>query len=128
MTAGATVSGVVVGGFCPAAGRAGFVGDGFDLVVRVDDEFTVAFGVLDLDPDRALERLRFADDEGQGVVAEVLQGFPGRDDAGVARDDDLGGAVVADDGLDAGKGHELALVQYPSACSLRCEKGKGVGV
>ena len=95
------------GGFCPAAGRSGLVGDGFDLVVRVDDEFAVAFGVLDADPDGALEGLRFADDEGQGVVAEFLHGVSGGDDAGVARDDDLGGAVVPDDGPDVGKGHNL---------------------
>jgi hypothetical protein len=66
----------------------------------VDDQFAVAFGVLDADPDGALQRLGFAHDKGQGVLAQVLQRLPCRDDAGVACDDDLGGAVVADDGLD----------------------------
>jgi hypothetical protein len=73
----------------------------------VHDQFTVPFGVLDLDPDGALERLRLAHNKSQGVVAKILQGLPGGNDAGVARDDDLGGAVIADHGPDLRKGHGL---------------------
>jgi hypothetical protein len=73
----------------------------------VHDEFTVPFGILDLDPDGALQCLRFDHDEGQGTAAEFLHGVSGRNDAGVPRDDNFGGAIVADDGPDVGKGHDL---------------------
>jgi hypothetical protein len=77
------------------------------MTVCVHDQFTVPFGILDLDSDGTIQRLRLAHDEGQGVAAKVLQGLPGRDDAGITGDDDLSGSVVADDGPDIWKGQDL---------------------
>ena len=71
------------------------------------------FGILNLDPNRALQSLGLAHDEGECVAAEVLQCVPVGDDAGVTGHNDLRGAVLADDGLDAWKGQDLPVDVVP---------------
>jgi hypothetical protein len=87
----------------------------------VHDQFAVPFGILDLDPDGALQSLGLAHHEGQGVVAKILQGVPVRNDAGVSGHNDLSSAVVADDGPDLRKGHDLGWCSTHELLPYVCE-------
>jgi hypothetical protein len=83
------------------------------------DQFTVPFGVLDPDPDGALERLCLAHHKSQCIVAQILQGVSGRNDAGITRDDNLSGPVMADHGPDSRKGHDLGRCSTHELFPLR---------